>query len=229
EGWTDLSILDELRDQTGLHVYYSVDSVAGAPGGGVFGGAKGPDNFFFLHFCAGLGGTLFVHPSPSKRGQNNANEIGHIPVVPDGKPCYCGNRGCLERYVSLHSLSEALDLPVIDLPDHGKETLEGMLAANDSRLLAWCRQAAEHLRDAVCTIENMLDPRTIVIGGSAPKALVARLVELARPLHKSVRGGIAQPSERILLSERQEDSPILGAAVLPIHEMLSPRFEVLLQ
>jgi hypothetical protein len=44
-----------------------------------------------------------------------------------------------------------------------------------------------------------------------------------------VRGGIGQPRERILLSERQQDSSILGAAVLPIYEMLSPRFEVLQQ
>jgi predicted NBD/HSP70 family sugar kinase len=81
----------------------------------------------------------------------------------------------------------------------------------------------------VCIIENMLDPRTIVIGGSAPKALVERLVKLAEPLHASVRGGVAEPTARILLSERQEDSSILGAAVLPIYDLLSPRFEVLQQ
>ena len=75
----------------------------------------------------------------------------------------------------------------------------------------------------------MLDPRTIVIGGSAPKPLVERLVALAHPLLRSVRGGVAAPEERILLSERQEDSSILGAAVLPIYDMLSPRFEVLQQ
>jgi predicted NBD/HSP70 family sugar kinase len=81
----------------------------------------------------------------------------------------------------------------------------------------------------VCVIENMLDPLTIVIGGSAPKLLVERLVVLAQPLHHSVRGGVAAPSTRILLSERQEDSSILGAAVLPIFDLLSPRFEVLQQ
>ena len=48
-------------------------------------------------------------------------------------------------------------------------------------------------------------------------------------LPRSVRGGVALPEERILLSERQEDSSILGAAVLPIYDLLSPRFEVLQQ
>jgi hypothetical protein len=52
---------------------------------------------------------------------------------------------------------------------------------------------------------------------------------MAQPLNRSVRGGIVHPTERIVLSERQEDSSILGAAVLPIHEMLSPRVEVLMK
>lgn len=229
EGWTDLSILDELRDLTGLQVYYSVDSVAGALGEALFGVAQSFDNFFYLHFATGLGGTLVVNRSPYKGTNGNANEIGHIPVSPDGKLCYCGNRGCLERYLSLHSLSEALGLHINELRDHGKETLARMLDTGDPQLLAWCRQAAQCLQNAVCTIENMLDPQTIVIGGSAPRALVERLIALAEPLHKSVRGGVAHSGARILLSERQEDSPILGAAVMPIHEMLSPRFEVLLK
>ena len=42
-----------------------------------------------------------------------------------------------------------------------------MFAEGDERL-AWCREAAVHLRNAVCVIENTLDPETIVIGGPAP-------------------------------------------------------------
>jgi predicted NBD/HSP70 family sugar kinase len=104
-----------------------------------------------------------------------------------------------------------------------------MLAAREPTLIAWCREAAGHLRNAVCMIENLLDPETIVIGGSAPKALVEHIVTLAEPLHGSVRGGVASTQARIVLSQHDEDSSILGAAVLPIYEMLSPRFEMLMQ
>jgi len=227
EGWTDLSILDELRGVTGLHVVYSVDSVAGALGESLFGVAKGLDTFFYMHFGVGLGGTLVVNRSAYKGASGNATEIGHIPVVANGKACYCGNRGCLERYLSLHSLAEDLGIP--EVHDRGKEVLARMLAEDDKRLLAWCKQAAAHLRSAVCTVENVLDPETIVIGGSAPKRLVEHVVRMAQPLDRSVRGGLVHPTERIVLSERQEDSSILGAAVLPIHEMLSPRVEVLMK
>ena len=174
EGWTDLSILDELRGVTGLHVFYSVDSVAGALGESLFGVAKNLDNFFYMHFGVGLGGTLVANRSAYKGANGNATEIGHIPIVPNGKACYCGNRGCLERYLSLHSLAEALGSP--DVNDRGKEVLARMLAEDDKRLLAWCKEAAVHLRNAVCMIENLLDPETIVIGGSAPKRLVEHIV-----------------------------------------------------
>lgn len=227
EGWSDLSVLDELRDATRLQVFYSVDSVAGALGETLFGVAKSLDNFFYMHFGVGLGGTLVVNRSAYRGADGNATEIGHIPVIPNGRACYCGNAGCLERYLSLHSLAEALG--VDDVRDRGMQIAAQLAEDAEPRLRAWCREAADRLRDAVCIIENMLDTRTIVIGGSAPKALVERLVALAQPLHKSVRGGVADPQQRIVLSERQEDSSILGAAVLPIYELLSPRFEVLQQ
>ena len=227
EGWSDLSVLDELRDATRLQVFYSVDSVAAALGETLFGVARSLDNFFYMHFGLGLGGTLVVNRSAYRGASGNATEIGHIPAVPGGKPCYCGNAGCLERYLSLQSLAEALG--VSDAPDRDDLIVAQLEHDTDPALQLWCRDAAERLRDAVCVIENMLDPLTIVIGGSAPKLLVERLVSLAQPLHHSVRGGVAAPTTRILLSERQEDSSILGAAVLPIYDLLSPRFEVLLQ
>jgi len=227
EGWTDLSVFDELRAATRLQVFYSVDSVAGALGETLFGVAKSLDNFFYMHFGVGLGGTLVVNRAAYRGANGNATEIGHIPVVPGGRPCYCGSSGCLERYVSLHSLAEALGVP--DVRDRAAWIVQALASGSEPTLEAWCREAADRLRDAVCVIENMLDPRSIVIGGSASKPLVERLLALAMPLHHSVRGGVANPAERILLSERQEDSTILGAAVLPIYDQLSPRLEVLQQ
>jgi len=227
EGWSDLSVLDELRDASRLQVFYSVDSVAAALGESLFGVARALDNFFYMHFGVGLGGTLVVNRSAYRGANGNATEIGHIPAVPGGKPCYCGNAGCLERYLSVQSLAEALG--VSEALDRDALIIAALERNTDAALQAWCREAADRLRDAACVIENMLDPLTIVIGGSAPKLLVERLVALAEPLHHSVRGGVASPTTRIVLSERQEDSSILGAAVLPIYDLLSPRFEVLQQ
>src|ERR1700731_445641 len=187
EGWKDLSVLDELRDETRLQVFYSVDSVAAALGETLFGVAKSLDNFFYMHFGVGLGGTLVVNRSAYRGANGNATEIGHIPIVPGGKTCYCGNAGCLERYLSLHSLAEALG--VADVRDRGAQLVEQLQLNSNAALQTWCRQAAERLRDAICIIENMLDPRAIVIGGSAPKPLVERPRGLGPPLPPYGWGG----------------------------------------
>lgn len=225
EGWSDLSILDELGEATGLPLFHSVDSVAGALGESLYGVARDLDNFFYLHVSMGLGGALIVGRSAYRGTDGNATEIGHVPLVPGGTPCYCGNSGCLERYLSMHSLAEALG--VDDMQVWTQITFERLQAAEEDALHHWCRQAADRLRDAICMIENLLDPQTIVIGGPAPKVLVQHLVDLAQPLHRSVRGHPGGNDIRILLSDRQEEGSILGAAVLPIHEMLSPRLEAL--
>ncbi len=227
EGLSDLSVLEELGEATGLPLFHRIDSVAGALGETLFGVARHLDDFFYLHLGMGLGGALVTGRSAYPGANGNATEIGHVPIVPGGRACYCGNRGCLERYVSMHSLAEALgvtdhDVWMLDIGERLKNP-------DDEALHAWCREAADRLRDAVAMIENMLDPRSIVIGGSAPKVLVEHLVALAQPWHRSVRGGVADPATRLLLSDRQDDSSLLGAAVLPIYEMLSPRLEVLQQ
>ncbi|MGO4776679.1 ROK family protein, partial [Lysobacter sp. 2RAB21] len=189
----------------------------------LYGVARHLDNFFYLHLSMGLGGSLIVGRNTYRGADGNATEIGHVPVVPGGTPCYCGNQGCLERYLSLHSLAEALGLD--DAQIHTPDLLERLDDAEDQALQQWCQQAAQRLRDAICMIENMLDPQTIVIGGSAPQKLVQRLVDLAQPLHRSVRGRPAPEWPRVMISQREEDCSLLGAAVLPIHELLSPRLE----
>lgn len=227
EGCNDLSVLDELGEVTGLPLFYRVDSVAGALGETLFGVARQLDDFFYLHLGLGLGGALVIGRSAYPGADGNATEIGHVPIVPGGRPCYCGNRGCLERYLSMHSLAEALGMS--DQEVWSLDLARALGEPGDTALQRWCHEAAARLRDAVCMIENMLDPRSIVIGGSAPKVLVEHLVGLAQPWHRSVRGGMAAPQTRLLLSDRQDDSSLLGAAVLPLYEMLSPRLEVLQQ
>ena len=226
EGWHDLTPLDDLQTQTGLPVFYSVDSVAGALGESLFGVASAFRSFFYLHFGVGLGGTLVIDKAAYRGAAGNATEIGHVPVETDGKPCYCGNRGCLERYLSLHALSEHLRGE--GGAELSNEEVQQLLAAGDERLNRWCDSAAVYLRAAVRLIENLLDPETIVIGGSAPAGLVSRLVERAQPLDSSVRADVGQVP-RLVQAGGQDESALLGAAVLPIYEALSPRFDVLLQ
>lgn len=225
EGWQDLGVLEKLQRESGYHVCYSTDSVAGALGESLYGVATKLRNFFYVHIGIGLGGVLVTGTSAYQGSDGNATELGHIPIVPGGKACYCGNRGCLERYVSFHALTEhytelGLVAPRID-------QVAALIADSDPVVEGWCSQASYHLRNAVCFIENTLDPETIVVGGSAPRALTDKLIDGARPWSNSVRGGAERDLGRVIAARHQEESAILGAAVLPIHDMIAPRLDVL--
>ena len=217
-GWRDLALLRDLERAAEIPVFHATDSVAGALGELLFGVATRLSDYFYLHLGVGLGGVLVSGRTAYLGAAGNATEIGHTPAVAHGRACYCGSHGCLERYLSLHALSEHLHGQAA--PELSAAELAALLDADDPALAEWCHTAASHLRGALCMIENLYDPQAVVIGGSAPRRLVERLLALAMPLRPSVRR--AAPV-RVLTSEREDDSALLGAAVLPIHALLSPR------
>lgn len=217
EGWQDLAPLDGLQQALGLPVFYNTDSVAAAMGEMLFGAAQSLGNFFYLHLGIGLGGTLVLERSAYRGAAGNATEIGHVPLAPAGRSCYCGGQGCLERYLSIHALSEHMFGS--SAPELASAAIADLIASDDKKLRQWCREAGPHLRNAIGMIENLFDPEAIVLGGIAPRRLLEMLMSEASPLRPSVRQGA---SERVRLSDQDGDSALMGAAVLPIYEVLSP-------
>lgn len=76
------------------------DANAAALGEMYYGGAKGMKEFIVITLGTGLG-TGFVSRGDIIYGNDSfAGELGHIMIERDGRECGCGNRGCLECYVS---------------------------------------------------------------------------------------------------------------------------------
>lgn len=151
----------------------------------------------------------------------NAGELGHVIVRPGGRLCACGNRGCLEPYLSLGSAIEALSregrkiTTIAEFCDQVQPT--------DPVIRNWIRDAANPLRVGIQAIENLFDPETIVVGGDAPSWLTRALIKAAAPLHASVRE-IREPSRpRLVESVVGPDAAARGAAVLPVFDALNPQ------
>lgn len=224
EKWRGLEIFSALEDAVSLPVFYNVDSIAGAVGESLFGNAMDKNRFFYLYLGGGLGGALMIDRSAYQGASGNATEVGHIPVERNGRPCPCGNRGCLETYLSLHALSAHLGADTMLDTD----VIAARVRDRDPQILAWCASVAPYLVQAVCTLENLLDPEAIVLGGTAPPELWQALIDAAGPWMHSVRSG-KPGGERVVISSQAGDSALLGAAVLPIYEKLAPRVDVLTQ
>ena len=93
EGWAGIPIAERLTEETGLTAFVGVDLAAAALGERLYGAGLELRDFYYLYFGVGLGGCMVHDGQPLRGAFGNAGEIGHIPLVPDGDPCPCGNRG----------------------------------------------------------------------------------------------------------------------------------------
>lgn len=201
EGWREADIREGLISAVPYPAFVDSDMSAAAHGERLYGRGTEFRDFFYLYMGVGLGGAM-VHNHRVMRGAHgNASEIGHIPVMPDGLECPCGNRGCLERYFSMDAYARR---------------------AGEIGQAAWLREVAPIFRAAIVTIENLYEPETIVLGGQAPADLQDAILALAEdlPVSLSARPGRAVP--RVIASHAGADAAIRGAASLAVSRVFAP-------
>lgn len=200
-GWKDVALGERLAASTGLPAFFETDMAAAAMGERLYGLGAGYSEYYYLYFGVGLGGVM-VHDGSALRGAwGNAGEIGHIPVVPGGEPCPCGNRGCLERYLSLEALRRR--------------------NVGDAE---WVDEVGPIFRSAITIIENLFDPETIILGGLASTDLLERLAGSAANLPNSVSARRDRTTPRVTVARGGQHAVLRGAAALAVSGVLSPRF-----
>lgn len=211
--WGDTPISEWLSQRLGLPVYLENDATAAAMGEHYFGVARQYRNVVTIFVGTGLGGGVLVNGQPYRGTFGNAGEIGHTVVYPDGKRCYCGNRGCAETYLSIHSAFGHLGYP--SAPAVYDELLD-RFGSQDPEFQTWMETAATVLRILVVNLENMFDPETIVINGFMPQPILAELERRATPLLPSVSSRRQRVAPRLILGAVGQEVAALGAAVLPL-------------
>ncbi|MEU1516421.1 ROK family transcriptional regulator [Streptomyces sp. NPDC005811] len=161
----------------------------------------------FLHVSAeiGIGAAVVVDGSLLRGTRGFAGELGHVPVHPNGPPCGCGGRGCLEQYAGEEAVLRAAGL------EPGGDRvglLAGRAADGDPEVRRALHEAGEALGIALTGALNLLDPESVVLGGAlaglAPWLLPSLESELARRT--------AGPARPVSVSRLGPEGPLLGAA-----------------
>ena len=81
------------------------DANAGAYAEGIRSDER--ERFFYLSLSNTVGGAIFDNNGLIQGNHFRCGEVGHMTVIPDGKICYCGKKGCLDAYCSAMILSDA--------------------------------------------------------------------------------------------------------------------------
>ncbi|WP_114859260.1 ROK family transcriptional regulator [Azospirillum brasilense] len=217
-GWRDTPIRPLLEEALGAPVHVDNDTKAAAMAERLFGACRGVEDFVYLTGHSGVGGGLFLGGRLYRGAQGFAGEIGHLTVVPGGRPCGCGKRGCLETYVSETSILAQAGERGRVLPD-----LWAAAAAareGDPVLRTLLEEAGSHLGFALSHLVNLANPGLVVLGGNLSivaafilPALNAALDEHAlEPLRRDLR---------LVVSPLGPDAVPMGGIALAMDGFLS--------
>ncbi len=100
-GWNTVTPFVALfKRHVDVPVVITNDANAAALGEARFGAAKGMRDVIVITLGTGLGSGIIANGDLVYGVDGFAGEIGHVTVVPDGRECGCGRRGCLETYAS---------------------------------------------------------------------------------------------------------------------------------
>ena len=99
-GWHNYPVRDEIQRRLKTTVILENDANAAALGEKWLGAAAGVDDMCMFTLGTGVGGGVVMQGQIWHGMTGMAGELGHINVEPEGHPCKCGSRGCLEQYAS---------------------------------------------------------------------------------------------------------------------------------
>ncbi|GGU19965.1 sugar kinase [Streptomyces daghestanicus] len=217
-GWRDVPLRALLSERLGgVPVALGHDVRTGGLAEGRIGAGRGADRFLFVPLGTGIAGAIGIDGRVEGGAHGFAGEIGHVVVRPDGVPCPCGQRGCLERYASASAVGEAWAAASGD-PAAGAADCAGAVAAGDPAAVRVWREAVDALAAGLVTALTLLDPRTLIIGGGLAEAGET----LFTPLREAVARRITfQTQPSIVPAALGDTAGCLGAGLLA-WDLLNP-------
>ena len=183
-----------------------------------WGKAQGVDDFIYLKVATGVGAGLMIGGEIYRGSTGVAGEIGHIVVDPSGPECVCGSHGCLATFVGTGALVERTrDLLRSSPPstlagmDLNIRIIEEAALRDDPVALRVVHEAAHHLGIALAGLLNLLNPGSVVVGGSLARAGDRLLLPLREAVLRRTLVTSAAAAE-IVVSELGPRATALGAA-----------------
>jgi glucokinase len=167
-GWDRFPLVARVAALVDLPVVLAGDGTATALAEQRFGAARGIDDVLVLFLSTGIGAGLVLGGRPFLGRTGNAGHFGHLVVEPDGAPCTCGGRGCLETVASgPNSVRWAHEQgwePPLGSPATGA-TLGAAARAGDSIARAAVERAGRAVGEAVAGVAAVADLSAAVVGG----------------------------------------------------------------
>ena len=200
-------------------VYVSNDTNAAALAELLLGAGKELDNFIYIGISSGIGAGIVSQRELYQNGSGYAGELGHTIIKYDGELCACGNRGCLELYANIQTLSQKLAL--------AGGLAAGTVSPQNFEELSLNKKCDEIFSDmavklsyALINAVNLFNPQKILLGhegGMLPQKYISQMEEY---VNKHI---FAAKVNKVKIERAYfgEDSPLYGGVCCVLNQLFN--------
>jgi glucokinase len=160
--WQNVPLVALMGHATGAKVHLANDADMAGLGEFHHGAGRGTKNMVYITWSTGVGGGLIIDGKLHRGAHGTAGEVGHIIIDPNGPLDNCGQRGCLEAFVSGTALARETGRPAAELFASAKR--------GDRSAHAVVEKAARYMGIALISLTNALDPEMFVVGGGVSRS-----------------------------------------------------------
>ncbi len=211
-GLEDFPLKARLEAELALPVVVENDANAAALAEHHLGAARGAESSLYLTVSTGIGGGVIVNGRVLRGAFGQGGEVGHLVVDPGGPLCGCGNRGCLEALASGRALER--DAAYVF---GRKVSVPELFASEDPRAQALVSGSARWVGLLLASLQRVLDPEVVVLGGGVALGGGARYLNAVRRAYRAaMRNWHPAPVRRARLGRR---TGVVGAALAALLEV----------
>ncbi len=207
--WTDLPVGPILSAELGVPVQIDHDVRSSGLAESLFGASADAHHSVLVAIGTGVAASILSGGNAVVGAITTAGELGHIPVIPDGERCVCGQNGCLEVYLSGAGLARRYRAAGGE-PGLDAAALSTRLDSDPLAAEVW----AEGIRAfalGLASLTLLIDPAVIVLTGGVSRAGSVLLDPVRAELQKSLQW---RDAPEIRLSELGTAGARIGAAVI---------------
>ena len=228
--WRGDAVADRIAERVGLPVVLDHDANAAALAEQRHGAAQDARVAVLVALGTGIGGALVVDGEVFRGAHGVAPELGHLRLVPQGRPCPCGKRGCWERYCSGTALVDVATELLVDAPDTpwaerlraDPSVLTGIEVARaaadgDPIAVEAVAQLARWLGEGLALVADVYDPDVVVLAGGVSGSASLYLDDAVEHYASVVTGAGHRPLAQVRLAHYGDEAAIVGAAELARH------------
>ncbi len=222
--WDNLPLKAELEAATDIPVFIENDANVAALGEQWRGAAQGVSSMIFLTLGTGVGGGIVLNGKIWQGADGMAGEVGHMTIVPDGRKCGCGNRGCLEMYASSRgivlSYQEKLAEPSssASAPSTTSAQIYQAARSNDPLAVRVMEEMGRYLGIGIANLINIFNPEMVVVGGGVKDAWPLFIDATRDEIRKRAFAYLAERTQ-IVPSVLGDEAGMLGAAAVAFQKV----------